>query len=264
MRQDRAAASLARPRADRVGTRRPGAAWLSTATTRCWSPPAPRGARLPQARRLLDQARRANPFDPRTASARGRLAFLERRFADAVEDLLEAALLRPDGLPDGDRPPVSARRAGPGAEARSRAGRRPSPRPAIAWPTRPSASLRASCGPTARRSCSARSSGAGHASRACSIARAGSRRCRRSRASTRARCSRRVRRRAAAARDRRLALPRGRACGEISFVVQGRSGSRGRRPWATSRWARRRPATSSARRPSSGRRARATRGPGAR
>jgi CRP-like cAMP-binding protein len=52
------------------------------------------------ARRMLDEARRANPFDPRTASARGRLAFLERRFGDAVGDLLEAALLRPDGLPD--------------------------------------------------------------------------------------------------------------------------------------------------------------------
>jgi CRP/FNR family cyclic AMP-dependent transcriptional regulator len=52
------------------------------------------------ARRLLDAARQKNPFDPRTASARGRLAFLERRFGDAVADLLEAALLRPDGLPD--------------------------------------------------------------------------------------------------------------------------------------------------------------------
>src|SRR5262252_10489055 len=52
------------------------------------------------ARRRLDEARAANPFDPRTASARGRLAFLERRFPDAVGDLLEAALLRPDGLPD--------------------------------------------------------------------------------------------------------------------------------------------------------------------
>jgi len=52
------------------------------------------------ARRLLNEARRANPFDPRTASARGRLAFLERRFADAVGDLLEAALLRPDGRPE--------------------------------------------------------------------------------------------------------------------------------------------------------------------
>ncbi len=52
------------------------------------------------ARRMLDEARHANPFDPRTASARGRLAFLEKRFADAVGDLLEAALLRPDGLPD--------------------------------------------------------------------------------------------------------------------------------------------------------------------
>jgi CRP-like cAMP-binding protein len=55
---------------------------------------------LEAARRLLDEARRSNPFDPRTASARGRLAFLERRFADAVGELLEAALLRPDGLPD--------------------------------------------------------------------------------------------------------------------------------------------------------------------
>ena len=52
------------------------------------------------ARRRLDAARAENPFDPRTASARGRLAFLERRFPDAVGDLLEAALLRPDGLPD--------------------------------------------------------------------------------------------------------------------------------------------------------------------
>ena len=52
------------------------------------------------ARRFLDQARARNPFDPRTASARGRLSFLERRFADAVADLLEAALLRADGLPD--------------------------------------------------------------------------------------------------------------------------------------------------------------------
>ena len=52
------------------------------------------------ARRRLDEARAANPFDPRTASARGRLSFLERRFPEAVGDLLEAALLRPDGLPD--------------------------------------------------------------------------------------------------------------------------------------------------------------------
>ena len=55
---------------------------------------------LSQARRLLDDARARDPFDPRSASARGRLFFLERRFPDAVSDLLEAALLRPDGLPD--------------------------------------------------------------------------------------------------------------------------------------------------------------------
>src|SRR5262252_9422994 len=53
-----------------------------------------------KARRLLDEARQRDPFDPRSASARGRLAFLEKRFADAVGDLLEAALLRPEGVPD--------------------------------------------------------------------------------------------------------------------------------------------------------------------
>jgi CRP-like cAMP-binding protein len=53
-----------------------------------------------EARRLLDEARARDPFDPRPASARGRLSFLERRFSEAVGDLLEAALLRPDGLPD--------------------------------------------------------------------------------------------------------------------------------------------------------------------
>jgi CRP-like cAMP-binding protein len=46
------------------------------------------------------------------ASARGRLAFLERRFGEAVWDLLEAALLRPDGLPDAtDRRFLRAARA---------------------------------------------------------------------------------------------------------------------------------------------------------
>jgi CRP/FNR family transcriptional regulator, cyclic AMP receptor protein len=53
-----------------------------------------------KARRLLNEARARDPFDPRSASARGRLAFLEKRFTQAVGDLLEAALLRPDGLPD--------------------------------------------------------------------------------------------------------------------------------------------------------------------
>ena len=53
-----------------------------------------------EARRMLDDARHRDPFDPRSASARGRLAFLEKRFPEAVGDLLEAALLRPDGVPD--------------------------------------------------------------------------------------------------------------------------------------------------------------------
>ena len=53
-----------------------------------------------EARRLLDDARERDPFDPRSASARGRLLFMEKRFHEAVLDLLEAALLRPDGLPD--------------------------------------------------------------------------------------------------------------------------------------------------------------------
>jgi CRP-like cAMP-binding protein len=52
------------------------------------------------ARRLLDEARRRDPFDPRSASARGRLSFLEKRFGEAVADLLEASLLRHGGLPD--------------------------------------------------------------------------------------------------------------------------------------------------------------------
>ncbi len=67
---------------------------------------------FPEARRLLDQARKRDPFDPRIASARGRLEFLEKRFAEAVRDLLEAALLRPDGLPDAaDRRFLRAARA---------------------------------------------------------------------------------------------------------------------------------------------------------
>jgi len=53
-----------------------------------------------EARRLLDEARARDPFDPRSASARGRLSFLEKRFPEAVADLLESALLRPEGLPD--------------------------------------------------------------------------------------------------------------------------------------------------------------------
>src|SRR5262249_6238921 len=53
-----------------------------------------------KARQLLDEARTTDPFDPRSASARGRLSFLERRFPEAVADLLEAALLRTESLPD--------------------------------------------------------------------------------------------------------------------------------------------------------------------
>ncbi|HEY6146151.1 MAG TPA: cyclic nucleotide-binding domain-containing protein, partial [Thermoanaerobaculia bacterium] len=55
---------------------------------------------LAAARQLLDEARRRDPFDPRSASARGRLSFIEKRFPEAVGDLLEAALLRPEGVPD--------------------------------------------------------------------------------------------------------------------------------------------------------------------
>lgn len=67
---------------------------------------------FPEARRLLDEARDRDPFDPRIASARGRLGFLEKRFGEAVGDLLEAALLKPDGLPDAtDRRFLRAARA---------------------------------------------------------------------------------------------------------------------------------------------------------
>ena len=107
-----------------------------------------------QARRLLDEARRRDPFDPRIASARGRLGFLEKRFAEAVWDLLEAALLRPDGLPEAiDRRFLRAARAmAPGQipswkdavtaardrlseEARRRA-------PGVSWPDRSADLLR--------------------------------------------------------------------------------------------------------------------------
>jgi CRP-like cAMP-binding protein len=107
-----------------------------------------------EARRLLDEARRRDPFDPRIASARGRLGFLEKRFAEAVRDLLEAALLRPDGLPDGgDRRFLRAARAlapeeipsWPEAVASARdrlleeAGRRA---PGVPWPDRSADLLR--------------------------------------------------------------------------------------------------------------------------
>src|SRR5580765_2353911 len=38
---------------------------------------------LAVARVLLDEARRRDPFDPRSASARGRLSFFEKRFPEA-------------------------------------------------------------------------------------------------------------------------------------------------------------------------------------
>ena len=107
-----------------------------------------------QARRLLDEARRRDPFDPRIASARGRLGFLEKRFGEAVWDLLEAALLRPDGTPDAtDRRFLRAARAlAPGqipnwneavAAARSRlADEAQRFAPGVAWPDRSAELLR--------------------------------------------------------------------------------------------------------------------------
>jgi CRP/FNR family cyclic AMP-dependent transcriptional regulator len=78
-----------------------------------------------EARRLLDESRRRDPFDPRSASARGRLSFLEKNFAAAIADLLEGALLRPDGLPDaGDSRLLRAARAlAPGLPPWSEAAR---------------------------------------------------------------------------------------------------------------------------------------------
>ena len=107
-----------------------------------------------KARRLLDEARRRDPFDPRIASARGRLGFLEKRFAEAVGDLLEAALLKPDGLPDAaDRRFLRAARAlAPQsippwkeavADARDRLAREAAERaPGVPWPDRSAALLR--------------------------------------------------------------------------------------------------------------------------
>jgi CRP-like cAMP-binding protein len=107
-----------------------------------------------EARRLLDEARRRDPFDPRIASARGRLGCLEKRFAEAVRDLLEAALLRPDGLPDGtDRRFLRAARAlaredvpsWPEAVAAARellAGEAERRAPGVPWPDRSAELLR--------------------------------------------------------------------------------------------------------------------------
>jgi len=110
---------------------------------------------LESARRLLDEARRDNPFDPRAASARGRLAFLERRFHDAVGDLLEATLLRPDGVPEANdaRFLKAARALAPGeiagwqesasaAQARLQAAAQERS-PGLAWPDRTAAAVRA-------------------------------------------------------------------------------------------------------------------------
>jgi CRP/FNR family cyclic AMP-dependent transcriptional regulator len=107
-----------------------------------------------EARRLLDEARRRDPFDPRIASARGRLGFLEKRFGEAVWDLLEAALLRPDGLPDAtDRRFLrTARALAPGqvpgwkeavAAARDRLAEEAARRaPGVQWPDRSPGLLR--------------------------------------------------------------------------------------------------------------------------
>ena len=107
-----------------------------------------------EARRLLDEARRRDPFDPRIASARGRLGFLEKRFEEAVGDLLEAALLKPDGLPDAtDRRFLRAARAlAPEripawkeavAGARDRLAREAAERaPGVPWPDRSAELLR--------------------------------------------------------------------------------------------------------------------------
>jgi CRP/FNR family cyclic AMP-dependent transcriptional regulator len=106
------------------------------------------------ARRRLDEARRRDPFDPRIASARGRLAFLEKRFEEAVRDFLEAALLKPDGLPDAaDRRFLRAARAlAPDrippwkdavASARERLASEAARRaPEVAWPDRSADLLR--------------------------------------------------------------------------------------------------------------------------
>lgn len=108
-----------------------------------------------EARRLLDEARARDPFDPRSASARGRLSFLEKRFPEAVGDLLEAALLRPDGLPDAtDTRFLRAARALAAADvlgwkeaadaARNRLGALARARsPNLAWPDRVPALVRA-------------------------------------------------------------------------------------------------------------------------
>lgn len=107
-----------------------------------------------EARRLLDEARRRDPFDPRVASARGRLNFLEKRFGEAAWDLLEAALLKPDGLPDAtDRRFLRAARAlAPGqipawkeavAAARDRLAEEAARRaPGAPWPDRSPGLLR--------------------------------------------------------------------------------------------------------------------------
>lgn len=60
---------------------------------------------LEAARQALDRARAENPFDAEAASWRGRLNFLERRFPEALADLLEAEWLRSAGSAD----PVATR-----------------------------------------------------------------------------------------------------------------------------------------------------------
>lgn len=60
---------------------------------------------LEAARHALDRAREENPFDAEAASWRGRLNFLERKFPEALADLLEAEWVRHAGVAD----PVATR-----------------------------------------------------------------------------------------------------------------------------------------------------------
>ena len=205
------------------------------------------------ARRLLDEARQRDPFDPRVASARGRLAFLEKRFGEAVWDLLEAALLRPDGLPDAtDRRFLRAARALapaeiPGLEGGGGRGARP---PGAGGPAPLSGGrLAGSLGGAAALADPAR----GH--RVGGRARPGAPALRAARAPGTGRARAllgRVRRRAAPARDRQRPLQDRRPGRRDLRRGPGRHRARApRRRSASSRWARRGPETSSARRRSS-------------
>ena len=80
-----------------------------------------------EARRLLDEARNRDPFDPRSASARGRLSFLEKRFPEAVADLLESRFCAPKAYPT-RRTSASSARRGRSRPIRFQPGERPRPR----------------------------------------------------------------------------------------------------------------------------------------